>query len=173
MKTILMLSVLFTFVACNGGGGSDASHSKKCTLNDQPVDCKEFESQTTNVSTQRSNMVTLEVKAVTELDLRENYFQILKDAEQVKTTDIKGETYFCSVQTPRGKFYDYELNGDELILVDLDSNESVTLERMVGSSGELNGVWSVTEVVEGMTFKTVMTFKDSRLTVNVTCGFKK
>lgn len=94
MKTFLLISSLFILVACKSG--PESTHSKECTLNGEPVDCKFFSDNVTEGGTPK---VSISVPA----DIHPDRIEILANANDEITVD--GLTCSTAVYAGQTIFY--------------------------------------------------------------------
>lgn len=160
MKHILFLLTLTIFISCN----STENKTRTCTVNDQAVDCKAMDS----INSEASADKTLSIKTASEIRLTDSEFEILTNTNEVTTWQGDGELHTCETNTVAGEIYYYKVSGRILTLI-LDEHK-MTFSRQ-GSGSGLMGSWTATNVEDGMTYATVLTFTQEEIKIDVKCSF--
>lgn len=164
MKTIILLSLIFTISACNV---SKKKETKECTINGVPRDFSECDRTRNPVVV--SEKTRASINFAIELNSEDNYMDILDNYYDVSYTDSGRE---CAVDVSSGVRFDLRISGQRLILK--DGSKSLTYERYgTPKNGFLGGWYRKTVSASGSSVEEFLTLHDSKTaSLSRICYFK-
>ena len=161
MKFLTTLFFLVIFTACNS---KSSTTSKKCTYNDEPVDCSTMDSSETRES------FTLVSKVKSEITLDDNKIETLENSEDIAREARNGYVYDCKTSTTAGEIFDYKVNGKTLQLKLNNAVENLT--RVTGESKSIEGSWKKIDKDETGSSTVTIVFTKESMEITVQCFFK-
>ena len=161
MKYVLVLASLLTLVSCES---KSSSKSKKCTYNDEPIDCSSM-----NASHEEKSF-TLVSKVKSEISIVDNKIETLENTENVESKIRNGYVYDCKTSTTAGNIFDYNVIGKTLQLKLGNAIESLT--RVSGESKSIEGSWRKVDKDETGSSTVTITFTKNTMDLTVQCFFK-
>ena len=161
MKSLMILVSLLTLAACESNSSSE---NKKCTYNDQPVDCSPVK------ASESIEPFSLTAKITASISIFDNKIDILENTEKVASKKINDNFYECSAGTTSGDSFEYKVNGKNLRLMKGSDYEDFT--RASSEAKGLIGTWKkVDSDKTGSTTVTIIYTQD-KMDLTVNCSYK-
>ena len=166
MKLVITMISLLGLTSCTK---SESTKSKKCTYNDQPIDCSLLEgSRSDSASTEPE--LSLNAEVTTEIRILDNAIEALSHTHNFERETHKGLSYECTAFTNASDLYYFKVKGNKLQIG--RSAPFETLERVSGNDGELYGTWmNEKKVTNGKRIQTVIITEES-MTLKAKCIFE-
>ena len=161
--------VMISLLGLTGCIKSESTKSKKCTFNDQPIDCSLLEGTSYEGSSTDSDL-SLNAEVTTEIRILDNALEALSHTHNFERETHNGYSYECTAFTNASDLYYFKVDGNKLQIG--RSAPLETLERISGSDGELFGTWmNEKKVKNGKRIQTVIITEDS-MTLKAKCIFE-
>ena len=174
MKFLMILISLLTLAACES---KSSSESKKCTFNDEPVECSKEKPKVTtgnggntgSVDSEYVSSFTARVSAA--YRIYDNQIEFLENTEDIKGEGDGEDESQCGVGTIAGDTYKYKLNGNSLTILDEEGN--TIFSRISEDAKSIYGTWKNTEDNENGRFTSIFDITKNEIEIIVRCDFKK
>jgi hypothetical protein len=161
MKSLMLLISLLTLAACESNSSSE---NKKCTYNDQPVDCSPVK------ASDRIEPFSLTAKVTASISIFENKIDILENTEKVASKKINDSFYECSAGTTSGDSFEYKINGKNLRLK--KGNEYEDLTRVSSEAKGLIGTWRSLKTDDTGSSTVTIIYTQDKMDFTVICSYK-
>lgn len=167
MKSLILLSIVFVFVSCDGAGVS--ANKSDCYYNGEKVSCDALKSSPAP-KRRLEQEVTLKAQVSSEISTDGRRITVLENQEDVQTESAEGYHLSCEVFTKAGDSFTWTLQGNTLLLSRNGENNSYN--RVSGSGSDLIGKWVSYESDDEMSGSVTLEFTPRRLSITSTCTFR-
>ena len=174
MKFLVILFSLLTLAACEI---KTISESKKCTFNDEPVECSTEKPKVTytdgantgSVANENGPSFTASVSSA--YRIYDNQIEFLENTEDIKGEGEGEDEVKCGTGTNAGEIHAYKLNGNSLTVFDEQGN--TIFSRISEDSKSIYGTWknTINDEIGRVISTFVITEKEFKIIIE--CDFKK
>ena len=160
MKLLAAIFFLMIFSACNS---KSSSTSKKCTYNDQPIDCSQMNSE------QAAGSTSLFVYLKSKIIISNSFIEIKEQNTNFINETINGSRKRCVVSTKDVVGYGYRF--DEKTLELRAKKELVIFNRIQGDPSSELGKWENTVEEVDHTRITTIVLTENLIEIFAECKF--